>query len=263
MGANINDLPRADTVAADPLEGEQVEIGFKYQPDGAPFLINAAIYELKERNQVISIDTLASSVQGAEVKVRGFEIEAVGKVSRELTTIASYSYTQATYEKYPDLLPGIGFPRCHGRRAGGSSPRAPRLVVGNLHTHNGYFRGVSVGAGVRYVGDSVSNGLNVDLVTNTRSASRHPPTRSSTRWSPTRHPSTAGSSPPRTSRTNILSPRAARCAATALSARRERSQRASSTSSEGKPGTAAHGTACPGLADPGGAPFRLRGGAGR
>ena len=107
VGQNI-ETGRDDTVVADALEGEQVEIGFKYQPDGAPFMISAAIYELTESNRIIDIDTFKSSVQGAEVKVRGFEIEAIGKVTRELTAIASYSYTQAEYEKYPDLLPGAG-----------------------------------------------------------------------------------------------------------------------------------------------------------
>ena len=107
VGQNI-ETGRDDTVVADALEGEQVEIGFKYQPDGAPFMISAAVYELTERNRIIDIDTFKSSVQGAEVKVRGFEVEAIGKVTRELTAIASYSYTQAEYEKYPDPSPGAG-----------------------------------------------------------------------------------------------------------------------------------------------------------
>ncbi len=164
VGTDIN-TPLANTVAADPLEGEQVEIGFKYQPDGAPFMINAAIYELTESNQVVSIDTLTSSVQGAEVKVRGFEIEAVGKVSRELTAIASYSYTQARYEKYPDLIPGVGFPAAMEGERVEAVPEHLASLWAIYTLHDGYFRGVSVGAGARYVGESESNGLNVDFVT--------------------------------------------------------------------------------------------------
>lgn len=164
VGTDIN-TPLANTVAADPLEGKQVEIGFKYQPDGAPFMFNAAIYELTESNQVISIDTLTSSVQGAEVKVRGFEIEAVGKVSRELTAIASYSYTQARYEKYPDLLPGVGFPAAMEGERVEAVPEHLASLWAIYTLHDGYFRGVSVGAGVRYVGESVSNGINVDFAT--------------------------------------------------------------------------------------------------
>ena len=63
------------------------------------------MYELKERNQIVDIDTLVSSVQGAEIKARGFEFEAIGKVTPELTAIASYAYTDAEYEKYPGVLP--------------------------------------------------------------------------------------------------------------------------------------------------------------
>lgn len=160
VGTDIN-TPLADTVAADPLEGEQVEIGFKYQPDGAPFMINAAVYELTERNRIIDIDTIVSSVQGAEVKVRGFEIEAVGKVTRELTAIASYSYTQATYEKYPDVLPGAGFPAAmEGDRVEGV-PEHLASLWGIYTLHDGFLRGVSVGAGVRYVGETVSTGVDL------------------------------------------------------------------------------------------------------
>ena len=163
VGEDIN-TPLADTVAADPLEGQQVEIGLKYQPDGAPFMINAAIYELTERNQVISLDTIASSVQGADVKVRGFEIEAVGKVTSELTAIASYSYTQAEYEKYPDLVPGAGFPVAMEGDPVESVPEHLASLWAIYTLHDGFLRGVSVGAGVRYVGETVSTG--VDLATN-------------------------------------------------------------------------------------------------
>ena len=160
VGSDIN-TARANTVVADALEGEQVEVGLKYQPDGAPLMISAAIYQLTERNRVIDIDTLASSVQGAEVKVRGFEIEAVGKVTRELTAIASYSYTQAEYEKYPDLLPGAGFPAAMVGDPVEAVPEHLASLWAIYTLHDGFFRGVSVGAGVRYVGDSVSTGVNL------------------------------------------------------------------------------------------------------
>ena len=165
VGQNI-ETGRDDTVVADALEGEQVEIGFKYQPDGAPFMISAAIYELTERNRIIDIDTFKSSVQGAEVKVRGFEIEAIGKVTRELTAIASYSYTQAEYEKYPDLLPGAGAGIFPAAMAGDPVEAVPEHLAslwGIYTLHDGFWRGVSVGAGVRYVGDSVSTGVTGDL----------------------------------------------------------------------------------------------------
>ena len=165
VGQNI-ETGRDDTVVADALEGEQVEIGFKYQPDGAPFMISAAIYELTERNRIIDIDTFKSSVQGAEVKVRGFEIEAIGKVTRELTAIASYSYTQAEYEKYPDLLPGAGagiFPAAMAGDPVESVPEHLASLWGIYTLHDGFFRGLSVGAGVRYVGKLVSTGVTGDV----------------------------------------------------------------------------------------------------
>ena len=127
-------------------------------------MINAAIYELTESNQVISIDTLTSSVQGAEVKVRGFEIEAVGKVSRELTTIASYSYTQARYEKYPDLIPGVGFPAAMEGERVEAVPEHLASLWAIYTLHDGYFRSIDR-RGCALRGKSESNGLNVDFVT--------------------------------------------------------------------------------------------------
>ena len=45
---------------ADPLEGEQVEIGVKYQPPGLPFVVNVAAFDLKEKNRLVD-DILSGS----------------------------------------------------------------------------------------------------------------------------------------------------------------------------------------------------------
>jgi len=167
VGDDIN-VPRTDAVPADPLEGQQVEIGFKYQPEGAPFMINAAIYELKEKNQVVDIDTLVTAVQGADIKARGFEIEAIGKITPEFTAIASYSYIDAKYEKYPGVLPapfdGI-FPAV---KKGGKVDGVPDHLAslwGIYTLHDGPLKGLSVGGGVRYVSGSESTGVVVDFAT--------------------------------------------------------------------------------------------------
>lgn len=58
------------------------------QPAGAPFMISAAIYDLTDRNQIVQPDILFTAVQGADVNARGFEIEAAGRITRELKMIA-------------------------------------------------------------------------------------------------------------------------------------------------------------------------------
>lgn len=150
---------------AGPLEGEQVEIGFKYQPNGAPFTINAALYELKEENQIVQPDILFDGIQGANVKVRGFEIEALGKVTPELKIIGTYSYTDAIYEKYPELFPyASGIPAfMEGKRVDGI-PQHLASLWAIYSVQDGPLRGLSFGGGARYVGSAESNGAEVQIV---------------------------------------------------------------------------------------------------
>lgn len=154
------------TRPAAPLEGEQIEVGFKYQPNGAPFMLNASLYEIKEKNQIVQPDFLFDAVQGAEVKVRGFEIEAVGKITPELKIIGSYSYTDAVYEKYPELYAfdsGIS-DYMKGKRLDGIPEHLASLWA-IYSVRDGTFKGLSFGGGVRYVGSSESFGREVDVTT--------------------------------------------------------------------------------------------------
>ncbi|WP_181335645.1 TonB-dependent siderophore receptor [Hyphomicrobium methylovorum] len=151
-----------DTRPAQANRGEQVEVGFKYQPNGAPFLINAAIYELTDRNRIVQPDILFQAVQGADVKVRGFEIEAAGQLTREVKVIASYSYTDAKYEKYPELFP---FPSgisqlMQGERTEGD-PKHMASLWGIYSFQDSWLRGLSFGGGVRYTGETDSVALDV------------------------------------------------------------------------------------------------------
>lgn len=161
VGDNIL-VPFTATRPADPMEGEQIEIGVRYQPEGAPFIISAALYDLTDRNQTVQPDILFQSVQGVDVSVRGFEIEAVGKIADGLKIAASYSYTDATYEKYPELYP---FPSgisefMTGKRVDGVPEHLASLWMVYTFEH-GPLQGLSFGGGVRYVGSTVSLGRDI------------------------------------------------------------------------------------------------------
>ena len=162
----FSDLLGGTTRPAGPIEGEQVEIGFKYQPPGVPLMINAALYELTDKNQIVQPDFLFDGVQGADVNVRGFELEAIGKVTRELKIIGSYSYTDATYEKYPELFPfpfEAGFPDImKGKRVDGV-PEHMASLWAIYGFQDGALKGLSFGGGVRYVGASESHGVDINL----------------------------------------------------------------------------------------------------
>ncbi len=161
VGSNILS-PVSTWRPAGPIEGEQVEIGFKYQPTGAPFMINAAAYELTDKNQLVQPDILFAAVQGADVRVRGFEIEAMGKVTPELKVIGSYSYTDAIYEKYPELFPAAsGISEfMEGKRVDGI-PQHLASLWAIYSVLDGPLKGFSIGGGVRYVGGAESWGRDV------------------------------------------------------------------------------------------------------
>jgi iron complex outermembrane receptor protein len=77
-----------------PLRGEQIEAGFKWEPAGRRLALNAALYELREKNQrtpspVNPLDTL----QVGKTVNRGLELEAVGQLLPRLDIAAHYHYT--------------------------------------------------------------------------------------------------------------------------------------------------------------------------
>lgn len=84
----------------DPTEGEQYEIGLRYQPSGTQTMLSAALYELTRTN-VLTPDPVDSdfSVQAGEVRSRGLELEAKTTLADNLDLIAAYTYTDARVTK--------------------------------------------------------------------------------------------------------------------------------------------------------------------
>lgn len=148
--------------AAKPMEGKQIEVGLKYQPTGVPVMINASIYQLTEENQIVQPDILFQAVQGADIKVRGFEVEAIGAITPELKVVASYSYTNGEWEKYPEVFPfASGISAFMVGKAIDGFPKHMASLWGVYTFQSGDLRGLSLGAGVRYVGEADSYGLDV------------------------------------------------------------------------------------------------------
>ncbi|WFU18244.1 TonB-dependent siderophore receptor [Bradyrhizobium sp. CB3481] len=124
-------------------EGEMVELGFKYNPFPGT-AINGAIFDTTEKNRLAS-DPGGSvfSVQTGQVRIRGAELEVITRVTPALDLIGAYSYLDARVQ--------------NGDNAGKHVETVPdhqaslwakyRLTVVRLP-------GVTVGAGVRYIGES-------------------------------------------------------------------------------------------------------------
>lgn len=135
---------------AAPLKGEQFEIGFKYQVPGKPFVVNAAYFDLTEENRLIE-DILAQvSQQGATAHIRGFELEAVGRVTENIRLMAAYTYMDATYDDHFNAFE-VGTP-VEG------IPKHMASLWGLYTFTDGTFKGLTLGGGVRYVGESQDYG---------------------------------------------------------------------------------------------------------
>jgi len=77
----------------DPLEGKQVELGLKLQPQGSSFAFTAALFDLREENRLIADpDNPLNMVQAGSTQTRGLELEFLGAVLPELDLSAHYNY---------------------------------------------------------------------------------------------------------------------------------------------------------------------------
>lgn len=116
-----------------PLEGEQVEVGFKFQPPGTDWAFNAAYYELDEVNQLVSDpNNPLNTVQTGEIHNRGIELELVGRLFGWMDLAAHYNYID------PD--PAIEQLPHHQAAVWGTVP----FALGNL-------TGFRAGLGMRYM----------------------------------------------------------------------------------------------------------------
>ncbi len=127
----------------DPQLGTMYEVGFKYQPPGASFVINSAVYDLTESNRLAE-GPPGFSIQTGEINIRGFEIEAIGNVTQNLKLIGAYSFTDAEY---------VG-----GDQKGFRIESVPEHLASLWALYsfdNPLLKGWSVGGGVRYIGSSM------------------------------------------------------------------------------------------------------------
>jgi len=116
-----------------PLEGEQVEVGVKYMPEGSATTFTASVYKLKEKNQLISDPTNPDNrLQAGETKNKGVELELKTRVSSVFDLLAHYNYTDVD-----KTLEGL--------------PRNQAAVWGLYRFSLGDVKGFSIGAGARYL----------------------------------------------------------------------------------------------------------------
>ncbi len=142
------------TQSIKPTEGQQWELGVKYQPPGSDILLSAAIYDLTQQNVSVTnrIGGVAVTRQTGEVKVKGLELEAVGNVTDNLKVVASY--TQAKSEVQDGEFKGKRLQLMPNRQAS---------LWADYSWHNGVLDGFGIAAGARYTGNTFGDQANSEL----------------------------------------------------------------------------------------------------
>ena len=123
--------------------GEQVELGFKYNPF-AGTAINGAVFDTTEKNR-LATDPNGSpfSIQTGKVRIRGAELEVITRVTPDLDLIGAYAYINATVESGDNA----------GKRVETVPEHQASLWAKYRLTALG-LQGVTIGGGVRYIGES-------------------------------------------------------------------------------------------------------------
>jgi iron complex outermembrane receptor protein len=141
LGVNL-----ASGEIAAPTRGRQIEAGLRWQPPGKNLMLNAAIYQINQTNVATpnpADPTFSTYVQTGEVRSRGVELSAVGKLTHNLSIIAAYVYQDVkniqanddSLNKWP-----VDIPR----------PRQMASLWADWTWHTGVLAGLGFGAGVRY-----------------------------------------------------------------------------------------------------------------
>lgn len=134
-----------------PTEGEQYEVGVRYQPPGTSHSITASVYELTQQNVTTAHPTLAGQfVQEGEVRSRGLELEARAHLRHDLNVIASYGYIDNAVTKSNSGTEGNRF---------GGVPRHTAAVWVDYAINDA----LGVGGGVRHYGSSKNLANTVDV----------------------------------------------------------------------------------------------------
>ena len=141
-GRDINGQPYK------PTEGEQYEVGLKYQPPGTSTLLTASLYHLVQTNvRTRDLANPLNSIQTGEQRSQGLELEAVSDLNERLRMTASYSFND------PKVT------RSNEGNEGKEPLNVPRHLA-SLWLDYRLPLGLGLSGGARYTGSNYGNAAN-------------------------------------------------------------------------------------------------------
>ncbi|EOL8939833.1 TonB-dependent siderophore receptor [Cronobacter dublinensis] len=148
---NLQSNRAAGTAPFKPMEGKQTEVGLKYQPTDS-VLMSLALYDLKQTNVATYNSTLGYFENAGEVESKGVETELHATLADNVNLIASYTWTDA--KNVSTTVAGT---------EGKTPARIPAHMASAFASYTlpgGPLRGLTAGAGVRYIGTSYGDAKN-------------------------------------------------------------------------------------------------------
>ncbi|MFV0454629.1 MAG: TonB-dependent siderophore receptor [Pseudomonas sp.] len=139
-----------DIALLDATEGEQYEVGLKYQPLGTDDLYTISYFDLKQSN-LANKDSNENFYRAVgELTSKGVEVEARLRPLEQVNVLASYTYMDVEYSK--------DFTGAAGVNNRGNTPNAVARNMASLWADytfaQGPLAGLQLGGGARYFGKS-------------------------------------------------------------------------------------------------------------
>lgn len=145
----------ADGTILDPTEGEQIEVGVKYQPEGENYSLTAAAYRLVESGKPLYVPAGLYYKSSGENTYKGFELEGRTELDNGISLIAAYTYNHAEITGNVDsaLIGNTPY----------TTPRhTTSLWVNYAVQEDTQLAGLALGAGVRVISESFTSDQNTD-----------------------------------------------------------------------------------------------------
>ncbi|CAN7289599.1 TonB-dependent siderophore receptor [Mesorhizobium amorphae] len=134
-----------------PQEGEQFELGVKYQPPGTDMLLSAVAYHLVEKNKPVVVNANLGTYRSlGEVTSNGLELEARAAIMNGLDVVAAYTYNHA------EITAGDGV----GNAPAVTPEHVATLWANYTFDQSSTVSGLSVGAGVRFLSETYTDTAN-------------------------------------------------------------------------------------------------------
>jgi iron complex outermembrane recepter protein len=139
-----------------PTTGEGTEIGVKFKPNGTNLMLTAALFEINQQD-VLTADPANPlfNTQTDAVRVRGFEFEAKGNITRELEITAGYAHLD------PRVTASIAG---YAGKYMMNTAQDQASLWGKYTWYDGPLAGLGLGAGVRYVGETYGDNFNTFVI---------------------------------------------------------------------------------------------------